>query len=163
MTLVFKVLNNNLDNDFVFYGLLIGVVGTIGYSLASKILSKSYVEKGVQTDTEKNLSDNSSQIIQDNVTSIDTLSPVSSTFKDTSSLTPTSSEVGIQTIAGDLTPVNIPNQDIVGRVEDISNAEYIAAKVEQLNALDPFIATPWTPDRVNAMIDTLGIVNNLFN
>jgi len=163
MTLVFKVLNNNLDNDFVFYGLLIGVVGTIGYSLASKILSKSYVEKGVQTDTEKNLSDNSSQIIQDNVTSIDTLSPVSSTFKDTSSLTPTSSEVGIQTIAGDLTPVNIPNQDIVGRVVDISNAEYIAAKVEQLNALDPFIATPWTPDRVNAMIDTLGIVNNLFN
>jgi hypothetical protein len=142
MTLVFKVLNNNLDNDFVFYGLLIGVVGTIGYSLASKILSKSYVEKGVQTDTEKNLSDNSSQIIQDNVTSIDTLSPVSSTFKDTSSLTPTSSEVGIQTIAGDLTPVNIPNQDIVGRVVDISNAEYIAAKVEQLNALDPFIATP---------------------
>lgn len=163
MTLVFKVLNNNLDNDFVFYGLLIGVVGTIGYSLASKILSKSYVEKGVQTDTEKNLSDNSSQIIPDNVTSIDTLSPVSSTFKDTSSLTPTSSEVGIQTIAGDLTPVNIPNQDIVGRVVDISNAEYIAAKVEQLNALDPFIATPWTPDRVNAMIDTLGIVNNLFN
>jgi hypothetical protein len=31
-----------------------------------------------------------------------------------------------------------------------------------LNALDPFLATPWTPERVIEMIDTLGIVNNLF-
>jgi hypothetical protein len=143
MTLLFKVLNNNLDNDLVFYGLFIGVVGAIGYSFTSKILRKSYVEKGVQTDAEVN--DRPSQMIQDNSTSIDTLSPVSSTFKDTSSLIPTTSEVGIQTIAGDVTPVNkevIPNQDIVGRVVDLSNAEYIAAKVEQLNALDPFLATP---------------------
>jgi len=166
MTLLIKVLNNNLDNDLVFYGLLIGVVGGIGYSLASKIFSKSYFEKGVQTDAEKNLSDSPNQIIPDNMTSIDTLSPVSST--DTSSLIPKTSEVGIQTIAGgeDLTPVNlevIPTQDIVGRVVDPSNAEYIAAKVEQLNALDPFLATPWTPERVLEMIDTLGIVNNLFN
>jgi hypothetical protein len=28
--------------------------------------------------------------------------------------------------------------------------------------LDPFLATPWTPERINAMIDTLGVVNNLF-
>jgi hypothetical protein len=152
MTLLFKVLNNNLDNDLVFYGLFIGVVGTIGYSFASKILSKSYVEKGVQTDAEENFSDRPNQIIQDNLTSIDTLSPVSSTdtlspisSTDTSSLIPRTSEVGIQTISGDITPVNIeviPNQEIVGRVVDLSNAEYIAAKVEQLNALDPFLATP---------------------
>jgi hypothetical protein len=166
MTLLLKVLNNNLDNDLVFYGLFIGVVGAIGYSFTSKILRKSYMEKGVQTDAGENFSNGSSQIIPDNVTSIDTLSPVSSTFQDTSSLTPTTSEVGIQTIAGDVTPVNtevIPSPDIVGRVVDLSNAEYIAAKVEQLNALDPFIATPWTPERVNAVIDTLGMVNNLFN
>jgi hypothetical protein len=160
MTLLFKILNNNLDNELVFYGLFIGVVGAIGYSFTSKILRKSYMEQGVQTDA--NFSDRPSQTIPDNVSSIDTLSPVSSTFKDTSSLIPTTSEVGIQTIAGDVTPV-IPNQDIVGRVVDLSNAEYIAAKVEQLNALDPFSATPWTPERVSAMIDTLGIVNNLFN
>jgi len=155
-----------MDNDLVFYGLFIGVVGAIGYSFTSKILRKSYVEKGVQTDAENNFSDRPSQIIPDNVTSIDTLSPVSSTFKDTSPLIPTTSEVGTQTIAGDVTPVNrevIPSQDIVERVVDLSNAEYIAAKVEQLNALDPFSATPWTPERVSAMIDTLGTVNNLFN
>lgn len=155
-----------MDNDLVFYGLFIGVVGTIGYSFASKILRKSYVEKGVQTDAENNFSDRPSQIIPDNVPSIDTLSSVSSTFKDTSPLIPTTSEVGTQTIAGDVTPVNrevIPSQDIVERVVDLSNAEYIAAKVEQLNALDPFSATPWTPERVSAMIDTLGTVNNLFN
>jgi hypothetical protein len=166
MTLLFKLLNNNMDNDLVFYGLFIGVVGAIGYSFTSKILRKSYVEKGVQTDAENNFSDRPSQIIPDNVTSIDTLSPVSSTFKDTSPLIPTTSEVGTQTIAGDVTPVNrevIPSQDIVERVVDLSNAEYIAAKVEQLNALDPFSATPWTPERVSAMIDTLGTVNNLFN
>jgi hypothetical protein len=145
MTLLFKLLNNNMDNDLVFYGLFIGVVGTIGYSFTSKILRKSYVEKGVQTDAENNFSDRPSQIIPDNVPSIDTLSSVSSTFKDTSPLIPTTSEVGTQTIAGDVTPVNrevIPSQDIVERVVDISNAEYIAAKVEQLNALDPFSATP---------------------
>jgi len=178
MTLLFKVLNNNLDNDLVFYGLFIGVAGAIGYSFISKILSKSYVETGVQTDAEKNVSDIPNQTLQENVASIDTLSPVSSTdsietlspvsstFKDTSSLIPRTSEVGIQTISENVTPVNIeviPNQNIVGRVVDLSNAEYIAAKVEQLNALDPFSATPWTHERVMSMIDTLGIVNNLFN
>jgi hypothetical protein len=139
------ILSNFLDNNIVFYGLFIGVVGAIGYSFTKKIVKKSYMETGVQTESGKNFSDKSSQIIPDNVTSIDTLSPVSSTFKDTSSLIPTTSEVGTQTIAGDVTPVNtvvLPNQDIAGRVIDFSNAEYIAAKVEQLNALDPFLATP---------------------
>lgn len=166
MTLLFKVLNNNLDNDIVFYGLFIGIVGVIGFSFTSQILKKSYTDQSVQTEARENFSDRPSQITPDNVSSIDTLSPVSSTIKDTSSLISTTSEVGIQTIAGDITPVNkevIPNQDTVGRIVDISNPEYIAAKVEQLNALDPFSATPWTPERVSAMIDTLGIVNNLFN
>jgi len=162
MTLFLKVLNNNLDNDLVFYGLYIGVAGAIGYSFINNILRKSYVEKGVQTEAEKNFSDSPSQNNSDNVTSIDTLSPLSS--KDTSSLNPKISEVGTQTIAEEVTNIEvIPNQDIVGRVVDLSNAEYIAAKVEELNALDPFLATPWTPERVCAMIDTLGIVNNLFN
>jgi hypothetical protein len=145
MTLLFKVLNNNLDNDLLFYSVFVGVVGAMGYALARKIIRKSYIEKGVQTEAEKNFSDSPNQNLSDNVTSIDTLSPVSSTFKDTSSLIPTTSEVGIQTIPGDETPGNIeviPNQDIVGRVVDLSNADYIAAKVEQLNALDPFLATP---------------------
>jgi hypothetical protein len=170
MTLLLKILNtnlnNNLDNDWVFYGIFVGVTGTIGYSLANQIFRKTYEEKGVQTDAGTNISDSSSQIIPENVTSIDTLSPLSLNVQDTSSLTPTTSEVGIQTIAGDVTPVNkevIPNQDKIERDVDLSNPEYIAAKVEQLNALDPFSSTPWTPERVSAMIDTLGVVNNLFN
>jgi hypothetical protein len=169
MTLLFKIINNNLDNEIVFYGALIGVAGAIGYSLASKILTKSLIEKGVQTDAETNISDSPSQITQDNLSSIETLSPVSSSssietlspvsssssietlsplsssFKDTSSLIRTASEAGIQTIAEDVTPVNniaIPNPDTVRRIIDLSNAEYIAAKIEQLNALDPFAAYP---------------------
>jgi hypothetical protein len=146
MTLVSKLLYNNLDNDLVLYGVCIVVVGAIGYSLASKILSKSYMEKGVQTDAEEYYSDISSSIFPDNVSdsSNETISPLSSTF-DRSTLTPTTSDVGTQTITGDVTPVNkeiIPNQDIAGRVVDLSNAEYLAAKVEELNALDPFLATP---------------------
>jgi hypothetical protein len=145
MTLLLKLINNNLDNDLVYYGVFIGVVGAIGYSFTSKILRKSYVEKGVQTEAGENYSDKPSQIIPDNVSSIDTLSPVSSTFENTSTLIPTTSEVGTQTIIADVIPVKIeitPSPDISGRVVDITDADYLAAKAEQLNALDPFLATP---------------------
>jgi len=132
MTLVFKVLSNNLDNDFVIYALCIGVVGAIGYSLTSKILclnTKTYVDTGVQTDVVEDDSDNLSDC------STETLSPLSSTFGDRATLisSSSSSDIGTQTIA---------NQETYRRVVDLSNAEYIAAKVEQLNNLDPFGATP---------------------
>src|SRR5882757_1283794 len=145
MTLLLKIINNNLDNDLVFYGVFIGAVGSIGYSFTRRILSKSYVDKGVQTDSGENLSDRPDQIIAENITSKDVLSPISSTFKETSLIIPTTSEVGTQTITEDVTQVNtevVPNQNIVERVVDISNAEYIAAKVDQLNAIDPFSTTP---------------------
>jgi hypothetical protein len=48
-------------------------------------------------------------------------------------------------------------------VVDFSNAEYLAEKVEQLNNLDPFAATPWTSERLLEILEILGIVNNLFN
>lgn len=156
------IILNYLDNEMVFYSLYVGVVGAIGYSFTKKILKKSYMETGVQTDAGKILSDKSSQINPENVPLIDT-------FKDTSSLIPSTSEVGTQTtqtIAEDVTPLSIniyPDPDSPARVIDISNAEYLAAKVEQLNALDPFLATPWTPERISTMIDTLGVVNNIFN
>lgn len=145
MTLVLKVLNNNLlninlDNDLVLYVLCIGVVGAIGYSLTSKLLKKkSYTDTGVQTDAVEDDLDNLSDC------STETLSPLSFTFEDRSTLIASSSNVETQTIAGNVTPVNIevkPNQEIVGRVVDFSNAEYLAEKVEQLNNLDPFAATP---------------------
>src|SRR5882757_7525929 len=136
MTLLFQILNNNLDNDLALYLALFTISGAVTYSFTKNILSKSYVEKGVQTDVTPNDSNSSSQTIPDNETSIGTLSRVSSTFPDTSSLITTVSEVVSPTIVGEV----IPNPDIVGRVVD--NAEYIAAKVEQLNALDPFSATP---------------------
>src|SRR5712675_870574 len=148
MTLLFQILNNNLDNDLALYLALFKISGAVTYSFTKNILSKSYVEKGVQTDVTPNDSNSSSQTIPDNNTSIETLSPVSSyssietlspvssTFPDTSSLITTVSEVVPPAIVGEV----IPNPDIVGRVVD--NAEYIAAKVEQLNALDPFSATP---------------------
>jgi hypothetical protein len=169
MPILIKVLNNNtFDNDILFYSILIGTVGLIGYSIANKIFNKnkSYADKGVQTDGGGNLSDSPNPNNSENVSLIDTQTPSSSTFTDTSSLIPTTSEVGTQTIVEDVTPVKIeitPPQDIAGRVVDLSNAEYLAAKAEQLNALDPFSTTPWTPEKVSTLIDTLGMVNNIFN
>lgn len=185
MTILIKIVNNNFDSDMMFYGIFIGVVGGIGYSLARQIFSKSYVDQSVQTDAKENFSERPSGIenLSEKVSLIETQTPVSSTstlvpttsevgaqtdvsssstFKDTSSLIPTTSEVGTQT---DVTPVKIeitPPQDIVERVVDPSNAEYIATKVDQLNALDPFGARPWTADRVNTMIDSLGTMSDLF-
>jgi hypothetical protein len=166
---------NLLENDNISLGVLTSVVvGIIGYKIVKRLLKSKYVDKGTQTDASENLSDTQNQLTQENVTSMDTLSPVSSTssintlspVSSTSSmetLSPRSytttiiqdtSEVGVQTITENIktvttnlpiSPINkevVPNQDIVGRVVDPSNADYIAAKVEQLNALDPFSATP---------------------
>jgi hypothetical protein len=98
---------------------------------------------------------------------IETLSPISSSstiISDTSEIGVQTTTKNINTITTDL-PINkevVPNVDIVGRVVDTSNAEYIADKVEQLNALDPFSATPWTAEKVKTIIDNLEIINNLF-
>jgi hypothetical protein len=35
--------------------------------------------------------------------------------------------------------------------------------VDELNALDPFAATPWTIESLTWLIDTLGIANNFLN
>jgi hypothetical protein len=124
--------NTNIaDNNILFYGMIISVVVhlSLNYLFAVQHDNKLMIETGVQTDDlEEEFSDTAS---------IETISPTSSTFKKTSAMNPTKSEVEIQTIAE-----GVPNQDTVERVIDYTNAEYIAAKVEELNALDPFSATP---------------------
>jgi hypothetical protein len=157
-----NILNNILDNDILFYGMFAGVVCHMSFFFLSAIqpLKKEMTEKGVQTDALEEFSDRPSQIIQENLSSIETLSPVSPAFEETSAVIPSTSEVGTPTIAEDVNIEVVPNPDIVGRVLDPSNAEYIAAKVDQLNALDPFLATPWTPERVSAMIDSLSLLND---
>lgn len=149
ITVFLKLLNTNLDNEIVLYSTIIVVTGTITFTLLKKTLSKSYVETGVQTNIEGNYYDSFDPIISDDVSSINTLSPKSSS--STLKALKKKSEVGTQTETEKINNV------------DFSNSEYIATKVEQLNALDPFSATPWTPERVLETIDTLGIVNNLFN
>jgi hypothetical protein len=177
MTII-KILNlstNYIDNDLVLFSIITGcVVGALGYKIVSSILKSKSVDKGTQTDASENMTDRPNQITQENLTSIETLSPVSSTssintlspvsstssietlspVSSTFTMNPTTSEVGVQTITKNIntvttdlpiSPINkevVPNLDIVGKVIDPSNADYIATKVEQLNALDPFSATP---------------------
>jgi hypothetical protein len=186
-----NILNHILDQDIFFYGMFAGVVCHMSLFLLS-VIQKEMTDQGVQTDALEELSDRPSQIIQDNLNSIETITPVTPTLEDTSAAipsisqvgtsstsqvgtsstsqvgtsstsqvgTPSTSQVGTPTIAEDINIEVAPNPDIVGRAIDPSNAEYIAAKVDQLNALDPFLATPWTPERVSAMIDSLSLLND---
>lgn len=186
-----NILNHILDQDILFYGMFAGVVCHMSLFLLS-VIPKEKIEKGVQTDALEEFSDRPSHIIQDNLNSIETVTPVSQTIEDTSVAipstsqietsstsqvaipstsqvgtsstsqagTPSTSQVGTPTIAENINIEVAPNPDIVGRAIDPSNAEYIAAKVDQLNALDPFLATPWTPERVSAMIDSLSLLND---
>jgi hypothetical protein len=41
--------NYLINNDFVFYSILAGSVGFMGYSFATSYLNSFYVDKGVQT------------------------------------------------------------------------------------------------------------------
>jgi hypothetical protein len=160
-----NILNHILDQDIFFYGMFAGVVCHMSLFLLS-VIQKEMTDQGVQTDALEELSDRPSQIIQDNLNSIETITPVTPTLEDTSAAipstsqvgtssisqvgtsstsqvgTPSTSQVGTPTIAEDINIEVAPNPDIVGRAIDPSNAEYIAAKVDQLNALDPFLATP---------------------
>lgn len=68
-------LNYALDNGLLFYGTFAGVVGLIGYSFITSYLNSFYVDKGVQTDAWEDYSDRPSQIIEDSITSIDTMTP----------------------------------------------------------------------------------------
>jgi len=229
-SIIIKLINhnfvhNNVDNDVVIYTLIIGTLGTIGFSLARQLLRKTYMDKGVQTEVPKTsevgtqtevprtlevgtqtdikktseistqtevkkTSEISTQteaeepylnspnkIIPDDESSIETLCLDSSTSDDIDTLSDVSSSSdvtlvpriwnrGVQTEPVNVTPINtevIPNQILTDRVAELSNAEFLAANVDQLNAIDPFSATPWTPERVLETIENLGIINNLFN
>jgi hypothetical protein len=158
------LLSNVVDNNTFYYGMFVGAVLHLGlYFLTTSYLNdKVMTETGVQTEAweEDSLSDTAS---------IETISPVSYAFENTSAVTPATSEVETQTIAEVVPNPDtvetqtiaevVPNPDTVGRVIDYSNAEYIAAKVDQLNALDPFMATPWTAEKVTEMIDILTSIN----
>lgn len=159
------ILNNFIGNDILFYGMCAGVVCHFGIFLYNSIPygKKEYTETGVQTDAVEVPSDKPSQIIQENIPSIDTLSPVTSTIKNTSSVIPTTSEVGTQTIFPPVNIEGVPTPDIARRVIDPSNAEYIATKVAELNALDPFVCSPWTPEKVSGLIDQIMLFHDLFN
>jgi hypothetical protein len=66
------------------------------------------------------------------------------------------------TIITEMIPV-FPDSSKIGGVVNYPTAELIAAKVEQSNALDHFLATAWTPNKVSTMIDSMGLINNLFS
>jgi hypothetical protein len=40
-----------INNEFIFYPMLVATAGIIGYSFFKSVVKSSYVEKGVQTDS----------------------------------------------------------------------------------------------------------------
>lgn len=142
-------LNNILDNDILFYGMFAGVACHIGLSFLSSVLhsGKGYTNTSVQTDTWEDYSDRPSQIIPDNVTSIDTMTPRFSPIDSIgagSQIGPDPLEAWTQALAGDVStvttilpipPVNIqivPNTDI--RAYSANNSLY-NSKINEINEL----------------------------
>jgi hypothetical protein len=122
------ILNYALDNGFLFYGTFAGIVGLIGYSFTTSYLNSFYADKGIQTDAWEDYSDRPSQIGSQNLTSIDTVTPISENISPTIQ---TTSEIGIQTLTDGTSTVTtvlpippvkiemVPNPDLTNNVVDI--------------------------------------------
>ena len=127
--------NYLINNDLVFYSILAGSVGFMGYSFATSYLNSFYVDKEVQTDAWEDYSDRPSQIGSNSITSIDTITPISENISPVIT-THSSSEVGTQTISEGastvitvlpIPPINIemvPNPDVIIQIVDISIKGY---------------------------------------
>lgn len=170
LIILLKILIKNTDNSLLLYGFLFGMVGLVLFSVIIKLLRKSYKNQGkvLQVLLVGKCTESSSQISSENVSSIDTSSVITRTSSELETKTISdkipleedtqtiasqiSSELGTQTIVeeilsefdnedGDATPraVRPPSNSIVNS----SNLEYINAKVEELNGLDPFADDPW--------------------
>jgi len=61
MTLFNYLIENS--NDLIFYSLLSGMGGFIGYKFVSSYLNSYYVNKGVQTEAWEDYSNRTSQIV----------------------------------------------------------------------------------------------------
>ena len=168
--------------------MFVGVACHVGFSLVSSIWysGNKQVDKGVQTDAWEDYSDRPSQIASDNLTSLNTMTPEISPSELVNS---TSSDIGAQTITEGISPVTtvlpvrpvnievIPNPDIVRdtgiQTIPTEDATIITEMIPVFpdssniggvaNALDHFLATAWTPEKVSAMIDSMGLINNLFS
>ena len=118
------LLNYALDNGLLFYGAFTGMVWFVGYKLVSSYLNSVYVDKEVQTDAWEDYSDRPSQLVSNNATSIDTVTPrifptehlnFSQSLSGTGTQTLTEGANTATTVLP-IPPVNlkvIPNPDIV--------------------------------------------------
>lgn len=121
-------LYNLFENDILFYGLF----GAFGYKLGSSFLGSlskdfklGYTDIGTQTSSWEDYSDRASLIasdrlsIQDNLTSLDTVTPLSENF-ETATIQTTSDLTSVTTILP-VPPVEIsmiPNPDITRTLVD---------------------------------------------
>jgi len=137
------------ENEVLFYGMFIGMGCHLSYMFAKQAyLHYFYVDKEVQTDAWEDYSNRPSQIIGDNLTSLDTVSPrISPTEYINQTLTQSTSEVGTQAIIDSGTnvstvttvlpipPVNlevVPNPDIT---IVINNLNYFYDNIDKAHAL----------------------------
>lgn len=116
--------NYVLDNDLVFGTAFAVTLGLITYGFTKSFINSFYVDKGIQTDSWEDYSDRPSQILSDNITSIDTVAPWLSPTESINqiSVLGSTSEVGTQTITTVLPipPMNIPmvpNVELITRVD----------------------------------------------
>lgn len=164
------IIDSLINNDVVFYSIFTGVTGAISYSLVSSIFnsvwpSKEYTDTGIQTDAWEDFSDRQSQIIQDSVTSIETISPMISPTEQTSS------NAGIITEGASTatTVLPVPIEEVLPiphvQVLPIPHVQvYNWDLVNQLIANRPLRADELfqmeTVEKISAWVE---VANNLFN
>jgi hypothetical protein len=128
--------NYLINNDFVFYSILAGSVGFMGYSFATSYLNSFYVDKGVQTSAWEDYSNRPSQIASDSVTSLETMTPVSPTFVETSPVVQATSD-NVSTVTTIL-PMPYPDIAIVSNQDIIelnSQKSLVDSKIQEINEL----------------------------
>ena len=124
--------NYLINNDFVFYSILAGSVGFMGYSFATSYLNSFYVDKGVQTSAWEDYSDRTSQLASNSVTSIDIVTPISENISPVSTLQTTSGVGSLTTTDGASTVTTVLPIPTVN-VETVPNPDILELNV--LNSL----------------------------
>ena len=130
--------NYILDNNVIFYSIFTTTVGFIGYSCISSYYNSYYIDEGVQTEAWEDYSNGPSQIASDSVTTLEAITPVSSTFESVPSAPVTqaiSENASTVTTILPIPPVNIeivPNLDITKYSSDLS---VYRNKIHEINEL----------------------------
>lgn len=134
------------SNDIMFYSLFSTTVGFMGYSLIKTYINSYSVDEGVQTDAWEDFSERASQLVSDNITSIETVTPRFSPVEYI--------DTGIQSISSDVStiPTVLPEPPV-----DILIATNQDIEIDVINYVDDIILLSDIGSNVQIIADMLSL------